>query len=62
MYEEASGKKIPYKILERRKGDVARLYCDPSKAKKELGWSANLTLFDMCKDSYNYQIKGRNNG
>ena len=61
MYEKASGKKIPYKILERRKGDVARLYCDPSKAKKELGWSAKLTLYDMCKDSYNYQIKGRNN-
>ena len=59
MYEKVSGKKIPYKIVERRSGDVATLYCDPSKAMEELGWSAKLNLEDMCRDSYNYQIKGR---
>ncbi len=59
MYEKVSGKKIPYKIVERRPGDVATLYCDPSKAREELGWSAKSNLEDMCRDSYNYQIKGR---
>ena len=59
MYEKVSGKNIPYKIMDRRKGDVATLYCDPSKAKNELGFVAKLSLEDMCRDSYNYQLKGR---
>lgn len=62
MYEKVSGKSIPYKIVDRRPGDVAVLYCDPSKAKNELGWKAELNLEDMCLDSYNYQLKGRMNG
>ncbi len=55
-FEKTTGKKIPYKIVGRRDGDVAVSYTDPSKAKKELDWEATKTLEDMCKDSWNYII------
>lgn len=48
------GKKIPYKIAPRRAGDIAICYADPSKAREELGWVAEKTVEDMCKDSWNY--------
>lgn len=48
-YEKASGKKIPYKIVERRPGDIATSYADASIANKELGWVATKNLDDMCK-------------
>ena len=50
---------VPYKIVERREGDIACCYADPSKALKELGWKAELGLEEMCKDSYNYILKNR---
>ncbi len=53
-FEKATGKKVPYKIAPRRDGDIARCYADPEKAKKELGWTAEKSLDDMCKDSWNY--------
>ena len=53
-FEKATGKKVPYKITERREGDIAICYANPEKAKKELGWAAEKTLEDMCKDSWNY--------
>ena len=53
-FEKASGVKIPYKIIERRAGDIATCYADSSRAKKELGWEAKYTLGDMCRDSWNY--------
>ena len=46
---------VPYKIVERRAGDIAMCYSDPSKAEKELGFKATKTLEDMCKDGWNYQ-------
>lgn len=46
---------VKYKIVGRRSGDIATCYADPTKAKKELGWSATKTLEDMCKDSWNFQ-------
>ena len=55
-FEKTTGKKIPYKIVGRRDGDIAVSYTDPSKAKKELDWEATKTLEDMCKDSWNYII------
>ncbi|KAE8740277.1 hypothetical protein FOCC_FOCC014208 [Frankliniella occidentalis] len=48
-FESASGKKVPYSIVERRPGDVASSYADPTRAKKELQWTAKRTLSDMCK-------------
>ena len=56
-FEKATGKKVPYKIAPRRAGDIAICYADPKKAKEELGWVAQKTLEDMCKDSWNYIIK-----
>ncbi|MDZ5063963.1 GDP-mannose 4,6-dehydratase, partial [Clostridium perfringens] len=39
-FSKASGKEIPYKIVDRRAGDIAISFADPSKAEKELGWKA----------------------
>lgn len=54
-FEEASGKKIPYKVIERRPGDIATAYMDPTKANKELEWKAEKTLEDCCADSWRWQ-------
>lgn len=54
-FEKACGKKIPYKIVERRSGDVAILYARPDKAKAEIGFVAERTLDDMCKDTWKWQ-------
>ncbi len=59
-FEKASGKSIPYKITERRAGDVAMLYADVSLARDELGFVAGKTLDDMCRDSYNWQKNNPN--
>jgi UDP-glucose 4-epimerase len=48
-FEKASGKKIKYKIAERRPGDIATSYADPKLAKELLGWTAKRDLLDMCK-------------
>lgn len=56
-FEKASGKKIEYKIMERRAGDIATCYADSSKALKELGWKAELGIDEMCRDSWNWQTK-----
>ncbi len=59
-FEKASGVKVPYKIVDRRPGDLATVYSDPSKAKAELGWTAEKTLDDMCADSYRWQHQNPN--
>lgn len=59
-FEKASGKKIPYKIVDRRPGDVATLYADPTKAKKVLGWSAELSVDKMCEDAWRWQSNNPN--
>ena len=59
-FEEASGRKIPYVITERRAGDVAECYADPSKAKQELGWQAERDLLQMCADSWRWQVNNPN--
>lgn len=56
-FEKSTGKKVPYKIVSRRDGDIATCYADPSKAKEELGWIAEKGIEDMCKDSWNYIVK-----
>ena len=53
-FEEATGKTVKYKIVERRAGDIAICYSNPEKACKELGWKATKTLKDMCQDSWRY--------
>ncbi|MBQ1298626.1 UDP-glucose 4-epimerase GalE [Candidatus Saccharibacteria bacterium] len=53
-FEEASGEKLPYKVTERRPGDLAEIYADSSKAEKELGWKAELNVDDAMRDTLNY--------
>ncbi len=59
-FETASGKKIPYKIIGRRQGDIGACYADPSLAKNELGWSAVQTIDKMCQDTWRWQSKNPN--
>lgn len=59
-FEKASGVKIPYEITPRRPGDLPALYSDPSKSAAVLGWKAERSLEDMCRDSYNWQSKNPN--
>jgi len=56
-FENASGKKINYKIAPRRAGDIATCYANPSLAKELLGWVAIRDIEDMCKDAWNWQVK-----
>ncbi len=53
--EKASGKKIPYKIVARREGDVATCYANPTLAQEELGWKADFGLDKMCEDLWRWQ-------
>lgn len=55
--EKASGKKIPFKVVERRPGDLANVYADASLAEKEMGWKATRGLDEMCRDLWNWQSK-----
>ena len=55
-FEKVNNIKVPYKIAPRRAGDIASCYADPTKAYQELGFKTELTIEDMCRDSYNYII------
>ncbi len=59
-FMKANDLEIPYKIKPRRPGDIAECYADPTKAKEILGWQAEKTLEDMCRDSWNWQSKNIN--
>ncbi len=59
-FKEASGVDIPYVIAERRAGDIAECYADPSLAKEELGWEAQYGIREMCADSWNWQKNNPN--
>ena len=54
-FEAASGKVIPFQIVARRPGDIAKCYADPAKARDELGWIAERGIAQMCADSWRYQ-------
>ena len=59
-FKAASNKKIPYKIVERRPGDLPEFYADSHKAQEELGWKTIRTLEQACIDSWNWQSRNRN--
>jgi UDP-glucose 4-epimerase len=56
-FETTNDVKVPYHIAARRVGDIAEAWADTSLANSMLGWSANLTLEDMCRDTWRWQIK-----
>ena len=59
-FEKASQKSIPYEFVERRKGDIASCWADPSKAEIELGWKAELNLDQMMEDTWRWQKNNPN--
>ncbi len=59
-FEKACGKKISYKIVQRREGDIAKCYADASKAYKVLGWKAKKDIDEMCEDSWRWQSQNPN--
>lgn len=59
-FEKATGIKVPYRIVDRRPGDVGVCYADPLKAKNEFGWVAERGIEDMCYDSWRWQEKNPN--
>ena len=54
-FEKASGRNVPYRIVEPRPGDIPVCYADPTKAKQELGWVAEKGIDEMCEDAWRWQ-------
>jgi len=54
-FERASGREIPYDVVDRRPGDLPAFWADPSKAEQELGWTTSRTVDDMCRDTWTWQ-------
>lgn len=59
-FEEASGREVPYKIVGRREGDIAKCFADATKAYKLLGWKAENGIKEMCEDSWRWQKNNPN--
>jgi len=59
-FEQASGKQVPYRIHDRRPGDIAVCYADSSKAERELGWKAERSIEEMCADAWRWQSNNPN--
>jgi len=59
-FEQAAGKSIAYKIVERRPGDIAECWADPAYAATDLGWKAERNLTDMMSDTWHWQSKNPN--
>ena len=56
-FEAASGRVVKYRVVDRRAGDVATCYANPSLAKTLLGWQAKLDINAMCRDAWHWQSK-----
>lgn len=59
-FEKASGKEVPYKLVDRRAGDIAKCFANPSYAKEILAWVAKRNLDEMCEDSWRWQSNNPN--
>ncbi len=59
-FSAVSGMAVSYEIIERRSGDIAECYADPTKAQKELNWTATRSIEDMCRDTWSWQSKNPN--
>lgn len=59
-FELASGREVPYRIVDRRPGDIAICYADPAKAKRELDWEAERGIEEMCRDAWRWQSTNPN--
>lgn len=59
-FSSATKKEIPYKVVDRRPGDIGICYANPEKAKAKLGWTAEKDLQEMCQDSWKWQVENPN--
>jgi UDP-glucose 4-epimerase len=59
-FEKAAGRKVPYRVVGRRPGDIASCYADPTKAEKELSWKAARDIDEMCADAWRWQSANPN--
>ncbi|MBQ1505560.1 MAG: UDP-glucose 4-epimerase GalE [Erysipelotrichales bacterium] len=59
-FERVNGVRVPYRIAERRPGDLATVYADPSKSNRDLHWKTEKNLDDMCRDSWHWQSSNPN--
>ena len=59
-FNTANGLDLPYKIVDRRPGDIATCYADPAKSAEVLGWTAKYDQTDMCRDTWNWQSQNPN--
>ncbi|GAA5176978.1 UDP-glucose 4-epimerase GalE [Niveibacterium umoris] len=59
-FGRAVGRELPYKLVDRRPGDIAECWADPAYAERELGWRATRSLDDMTRDTWNWQSKNPN--
>jgi len=59
-FEQSTGVKVPYVLADRRPGDIASNYSNPTKAAEKLHWKAEKTLDDMCRDSWAFKVKNPN--
>jgi UDP-glucose 4-epimerase len=59
-FEKASGKNVPYRVVDRRPGDIASCYADPAKAQHDLHWKAEKGIEDMCADAWRWQEQNPN--
>ncbi|WP_214874865.1 UDP-glucose 4-epimerase GalE [Exiguobacterium sp. CH10] len=59
-FEQESGKTVPYNVTDRRPGDIATCFADPTKSKQMLGFEAKHDIRDMCRDAWNWQSNNPN--
>jgi UDP-glucose 4-epimerase len=59
-FSKASRKNIPYKVVDRRPGDIAACYASAQKAEEEIGWKATKTIAEACTDSWRWQSQNPN--
>jgi UDP-glucose 4-epimerase len=57
IFEAVTGRCVPYRFMPRRPGDIAICYSDPTKASRDLGWSARRSLEDMIRDAWRWQSR-----
>ena len=61
-FEQATGVKVPHKIVGRREGDIEKVWANPEKANKILGWKAEVPLAETMKSAWNWQLRLRERG
>ena len=59
-FERVSGRKMKYRVVERRPGDIEKIWADPSLAKREMGWTTHYSLDEAMKSAWDWEIKYRN--